>query len=152
MALPSARLLIATSAIGFILLILGPRIMSWPISSDILSSDFWPMTLIGISLCFLLWSLVTFGWAMFQPRPGERLVTKGPYRYIRHPFTLGMMTGVMGLALAFNHWLSLLAVILILWPAYILRARREELDLAGQFGDEWTEYHSRTHFLIPGIW
>ena len=89
---------------------------------------------------------------MFRLDPGDKLVNRGPYRYVRHPFFLGMMVAFAGLALALNNWLAVAATLLILWPVLTLRAMREERELAHRFGQEWQIYRQTTYFLVPYVW
>ena len=90
--------------------------------------------------CFLLlqalraWVLVTLG-ARWTTRiivvPGERLVRRGPYRFVRHPNYLVVIGEIAILPLVFGLvWYSILFSILnavVLW----IRIRAEERALAG---------------------
>ena len=84
-------------------------------------------------------------------QPGHELVTRGPYRYVRHPSYLGMMVGLAGWALVFRSVVGLAAVALGL---LVLAARIEAEDalLASQFGEAYAVYRRRTWRLVPGIY
>ena len=84
-------------------------------------------------------------------QPGHELVTRGPYRYVRHPSYLGMMVGLAGWALVFRSVVGLAAVALGL---LVLAARieAEEALLASQFGEAYAEYRRRTWRLVPGVY
>jgi len=58
---------------------------------------------------------------MIQPRL-DNLVTKGPYKYCRHPVYLGITIAFIGLTIALKSWLGLLVVFLIFLPSEIHRA------------------------------
>ncbi|MCF8237418.1 MAG: isoprenylcysteine carboxylmethyltransferase family protein [Saprospiraceae bacterium] len=152
MTLPGHRLLVALTTVGMILLLASNLILIWPIHAGTEQWSDISLAILFPAMLLLFWALVTLGWAMFQIFPGDQLVARGPYRYIRHPFTFGMIIGVTGIALATNNWLSLLSVVFILWPVLTLRAMREEKDLQEKFGTEWTLYQSSTQFLIPWVW
>jgi protein-S-isoprenylcysteine O-methyltransferase Ste14 len=84
-------------------------------------------------------------------QPGHTLVTTGPYRIIRHPSYLGLLTNSLGWALAFRSGVGILITALLL-PPLLARIRSEERLLRTQFGDEYDAYRARTSRLIPGIY
>ena len=79
----------------------------------------------------------------------DRLCTKGPYRFVRHPMYAGLvfLFGV-AIALMFNSW------ILLLWPIigypiwYFLVGKEEEM-MRTVFGDEYNRYAAHTGRLLP---
>lgn len=80
----------------------------------------------------------------------RRLVTNGPYTYVRHPSVIAKLIGVIGLAFAFNSWAFLLIVIpLLLCWSIGWNGLRQDGDLVEVFGDEYLEYKNRTPMLIP---
>jgi len=83
-------------------------------------------------------------------KPGARLVTRGAYRYLRHPIYLALLL-VLAAGLAadprpgrFVLWLALLAVLLA-------KLGREERYLRAAFPD-YADYAARTARLLPGIY
>lgn len=61
--------------------------------------------------------------------PPPRLVTRGPYRFLRHPMYLGSMLALMGIGLlGFNDWAGALLV-LPAWPFFDDRRRLENAIL-----------------------
>ncbi len=80
---------------------------------------------------------------------GHRLVTWGPYRYVRHPSYLAYSLMFLGFVLA---WLNLLAVpSLISIPGYYLMTGIEEKILIERFGDEYRTYQEKTGRLFPRL-
>ncbi len=79
---------------------------------------------------------------------GTRLVTRGPYRFIRHPYLAGILLMLVGAIVAMR---SLPALVLFIPTARItlMRARREEHNLALRFGDAYGEYWRRVSFMLP---
>lgn len=68
------------------------------------------------------------------------LVEEGPYRFGRHPFYLGVLAALAGLALASGAW-ALLAATLALAAVVVLRlVPREEAQLRQRFGGWWLAY------------
>jgi len=79
---------------------------------------------------------------------GRELVTRGPYRWIRHPYYLGILVMLVGAIVAMR---SLPALILF-YPAVrvtLVRARREEHNLGLRFGDAYHKYQERVAFMLP---
>ncbi len=84
-----------------------------------------------------------------QILPGHRLVTSGPYRFVRHPSYTGLLLFFTGLGIALGDWLS--AVIMVVVPALgvLYRIRVEEEALLDAFGQEYRAYRSRVGSLLP---
>lgn len=79
---------------------------------------------------------------------GRVLVTQGPYRWVRHPYFLGILIMLAGAIIAMR---SLPALILF-YPAVrvtLVRARREEHNLALRFGDAYHIYQQRVASILP---
>ncbi len=83
-----------------------------------------------------------------QILPGQSLVTRGIYGYVRHPIYVGDILLLAGLELALNSWL----VLAVLLPAtiFIKRALAEEALLERVF-PEYETYRSRTKGFIPFV-
>ena len=73
------------------------------------------------------------------------LVTSGIYSRIRNPIYISGMIFLIGVALIVERP-NLLAVLLVLIPMQIIRARREAAVLEAKFGDAYREYRRRTWF------
>ncbi len=101
------------------------------------------------------------GWAMLAmrldnfsvmptPRAGGELVTRGPYRWIRHP----MYTSVLlaGIGLVFDEpsllpWIAWLLLVVDL----VIKMRLEEHLLASRHAG-YASYRQATYRLIPGLY
>jgi protein-S-isoprenylcysteine O-methyltransferase Ste14 len=81
----------------------------------------------------------------------HQLVTKGIYRFVRHPAYAGSLLSFFGLGLFFSNYLSLLIIILPIYTAFLYRIRVEEKTLLDHFGEEYVNYCASTKRLIPGI-
>ena len=86
-----------------------------------------------------------------QPERGHRVVTGGPYHYVRHPGYAGAILFELAISILFASWWSLLAsifcaVLLLLRTA--LEDRTLQVELAG-----YVDYTHRVRYrLLPGVW
>ena len=75
--------------------------------------------------------------------PSTTIVEAGPYRYTRNPIYLGMVLGLIGLAIAFDSlWLLMTLVPFALVIRYGVIAR-EEAYLERKFGETYRGYRQR---------
>jgi protein-S-isoprenylcysteine O-methyltransferase Ste14 len=96
-----------------------------------LGSSYRPSSTVGLSLA-----------------PGHRLVTTGPFAFVRHPMYVGLGVAAVGALLLFRTWACVLLVAQL--PVLVVRARREERLLSRAFGDEWAQYADRVGAWLPG--
>ncbi len=81
-------------------------------------------------------------------RAEHRLVTTGPYRYIRHPlYTFGSIWWI-GLSLVMASWWTALAIV-VAFAILAWRSRAEEAVLLERFGDDYRRYRERTGRYLP---
>jgi protein-S-isoprenylcysteine O-methyltransferase Ste14 len=81
----------------------------------------------------------------------DRLVTRGPFRMVRHPVYVGMVIAMVGASIVTRSAVGLLLAFVVFLPLEIHRARLEEQALEERFGSEWREYAARTGPFIPRI-
>ncbi len=83
-------------------------------------------------------------------RAEHKLVTHGPYRWVRHPlYTVGSSLFIAFGMMADNWFLALLGVLAFIGMA--LRTPKEEANLIDKFGDEYREYMKRTGRFLPRL-
>jgi protein-S-isoprenylcysteine O-methyltransferase Ste14 len=102
-----------------------------------------PLGLIGLAGVIL--SRYTLGRSFSIAPKATALVTTGIYSRIRNPIYLSGMILLVGIAVIVGRP-KLLAILLVLIPAQIIRARREASVLEAKFGDAYREYRKRTWF------
>jgi protein-S-isoprenylcysteine O-methyltransferase Ste14 len=83
--------------------------------------------------------------------PGHRLVTSGPYRFVRHPSYSGLLLFLAGMGLALGDWLSLASMVLLPAIGVLYRIRVEEGALLARFGEEYKAYMDRVPGLLPFV-
>ena len=75
--------------------------------------------------------------------PTTTIVDTGPFRFTRNPIYVGMMLGLIGLAIAFNSlWLLMTLALFALIIRYGV-ITREEAYLERKFGDVYRRYRAR---------
>ena len=107
------------------------------------------ITLAGV--LFAIWARWNLGknWsAAVTIKQGHQIICTGPYAHIRHPIYTGILTGVIGTALAIGEYRGLLGFVIILFGFY-RKARKEEAFLAANFGEPFLEHKQRTGFFLP---
>jgi protein-S-isoprenylcysteine O-methyltransferase Ste14 len=78
------------------------------------------------------------------------IVTRGPYRLVRHPIYLGYLVAHIGFLAANFSWRNLL-VLAVLYAAQVWRMHREELALATDAS--YIDYQRRVRWrLVPGLY
>jgi protein-S-isoprenylcysteine O-methyltransferase Ste14 len=82
---------------------------------------------------------------------GHRLVTAGPYGWVRHPIYAAMLGMLVATALVVSHWIGLLAAVTFFAIGTTIRIRSEERLLRNQFGEEFEAYARRVPAILPGL-
>jgi protein-S-isoprenylcysteine O-methyltransferase Ste14 len=112
---------------------------------------------LAIGLCLLALALftsacrVTRGQPLplaFDPARAARIVTDGPYRYVRHPFYISYSITWLAGALATSWWPAWLTAGLMLC-AYAWVAASEEQALLQSHPDDYATYRARTGAFVP---
>ncbi|HEV2171883.1 MAG TPA: isoprenylcysteine carboxylmethyltransferase family protein, partial [Candidatus Binatus sp.] len=80
------------------------------------------------------------------------LVTKGCYRYIRHPIYAGTFLVTFGWTLIYGAPVTAVLTVIIGAIFAYRRIHSEEAALCARFGEEYDAYIRGTDALIPAIW
>ncbi len=85
---------------------------------------------------------------LYKAQRDKTLASTGPYARIRHPQYVGFILIMIGFLL---QWPTLLTLLMfpILVTMYVRLARREEREVAAEFGEEYREYAAVTPGFIP---
>jgi len=113
----------------------------------------WPeggLVLVTLAAVFSVVCLLTIG-NQFGVRPALRgLVTRGPYRLVRHPLYLSYVIAAIGFNL--QVWnLATLLLVLLGWTSMTYRIVAEERVLSRD--GSWPAYAALVRYrLVPGVW
>ncbi len=113
-----------------------------------------PVTLGGLALALALWVFVHNPPGNFnirpEPKSGARLVTRGPYRWVRHPMYVALLLAMAGIAAE-----APTGPLLGMWALLVLvlnfKAALEERLLQARWS-EYADYRSGTSRFIPRVW
>jgi protein-S-isoprenylcysteine O-methyltransferase Ste14 len=102
-----------------------------------------------------LWAVLTLGrffTTTVVVRPGQTVVSSGPYGFVRHPAYLGLLILLLGFGLTLGDLAAALAIVVLPTMGLLWRIRVEEVALRAGLGDSYLEYCKGRARLIPGIW
>ena len=86
-----------------------------------------------------------------QKERGQRVISTGPYRIVRHPMYAGGILYMIGMPLLLGSWLGLLVLPLILGALSVRIFIEEDALRKGLPG--YADYAARVRYrLIPGVW
>ena len=80
---------------------------------------------------------------------GHRLVTAGPYRFVRNPIYTAMFGMLLATGLAISHWAALIGALLVFAIGTRMRIRSEEKLLREGFGPEFEAYARSVPAVVP---
>ena len=158
--LGNARILQTPFLLSFTVFYIGLCIVLWrPVPFSISASLRVAALIVGALLYFpglalYLWGARTLG-PMFRTssslavrlNAGQKLITSGPFAFVRHPMYLGLQAVAIGGLLIFWNWTFVFIAVNFL--GLFIRARREEQALAAEFGQAWEVYAGQVPAWIP---
>ncbi len=88
----------------------------------------------------------------FSSDKPEHLMTRGPYRYVRHPFYASYsLAWIAGIVASAQPWLLL--SLLVMGAFYYRAARQEERKFAsGELAAAYEDYRRRAGMFTPRLW
>jgi hypothetical protein len=137
--------------------------IAWPIVL-LLAEAFWQQGVPQVELSglpLLPWGYFQYRWVgAFRKREGgggpgmevppDRIVERGPYRWVRNPMYLGHLIFFAGLAITLQSWIG--AIVLAAHAVWFhTRVRGDERRLDDLFGDSYRDYCRRVKRWIPGV-
>jgi protein-S-isoprenylcysteine O-methyltransferase Ste14 len=150
------RLIVSLSLAGAI--VLGWSVPGWvPVLSTPAPDGFAlaGLVVIWLGLAVRVWAVLALGGSFstyVQVERDQPVVTRGPYRWVRHPSYTGLLLIALGFGIGAANWLSLL-ICAILPPLGLLpRIAVEESELVRVLGEPYRRYQATTHRLVPGLW
>jgi len=113
------------------------------------------MALLAAGIALRVWSFRVLGQYFtftVMVSPGQPVVTRGPYRVLRHPGYAGGLLAIAGIGVVNGNWAGLASVVL-LWLALIVwRIHVEENALLTALGGRYRAYAAHHKRLVPLVW
>jgi protein-S-isoprenylcysteine O-methyltransferase Ste14 len=146
----------ATLFVGFLLVFLPARVLSWSgiVQPATIGTAQVAGVIVGASGAVLaLWCIITFiviGRGTPAPfDPPRRLVTAGPYRFVRNPMYIGAGLALVGAALFYESWALLWYCVAFTFITYLFVVVYEEPTLRSTFGADYIDYCKRVKRWWP---
>jgi len=154
---PSAdkKLLIAFGIVNLIWFIVIGLDKRWHWSDVPVAWQALGLVLLILSSAFIAWVFNENSFAAavvrLQSERGHRVISSGPYAFVRHPMYTGAVLFMIGIGLLLGSWwgtgISLIFVLL-----FGIRTRIEEHTLTTGLPD-YADYAARVRYrLVPGLW
>lgn len=123
-------------------------------------NSFFNWTIIGAVLLisgtlFRLYAINVLGKyfsATVQIKDGHKIISIGPYKFLRHPSYTGAYVAMLGSAIFLQSVTGILIFGIGMLVVYHLRIKTEEQTLTNQFGVLYKLYASRTYKMFPLVW
>ena len=108
-----------------------------------------------LSIAFIMWVFRENSFAApvvkVQAARHQRVISSGPYAFVRHPMYSGIMLYFLGIPLLLGSWWGV-AIAPVFAILFAIRARIEERALVEGLPD-YADYAERVRYrLVPGLW
>jgi protein-S-isoprenylcysteine O-methyltransferase Ste14 len=151
---PVQRIIMSVTSIGFIVLLVLPAIdhrLHWSELSPyaVFAGD--AFVLIGWLGIFFVFRENSFSSATIELSADQRVISTGPYAWVRHPMYATALFMLVGIPIALGSWWGLLVIAAML-PVLIWRLIDEERFLVRNLAG-YSDYQNRVPYrLLPLIW
>ena len=102
-----------------------------------------------------VWAAITLGryyTTTLMMSEGQKVVTSGPYKFIRHPGYLGEIKIWTGFAVVSSNRVLFFLLPTMFLVVYLHRISAEERMLVKELGDDYVQYQRKTRRLIPSLY
>ena len=106
-------------------------------------------------LAVFRWSHKALGrnWSItLEIREKHRVVSSGPYKFVRHPMYLSFLLMGLGQAMLLPNWVAGAAGTIGFAVLFFLRVNKEERMMREEFGPEYEQYMKQTKRIIPFLY
>ena len=115
----------------------------------------WLASIVSVAMLpVLVWVMISIGKNVsetYLTKESHKLITAGPYRWVRHPLYTVAAIALVSLSIVAANWLMLALTIAAPIAIALFVIPREEAELVGKFGDEYRDYQARTGKLAPRL-
>ena len=151
---PAQKIIMSIVSVGFIALLVVPALdhrFAWSHMPAAVALAGNALMAIGWLAIFFVFRENSFSSATVEIADDQKVVSTGPYAWVRHPMYTGALIMLLGMPVALGSWWGV-AVLLAMLPAFVWRVFDEERFLTENLNG-YAEYKQKVRFrLIPGIW
>lgn len=97
-------------------------------------------------------TLGTYHVMTIATQENQPVISRGVYRYIRHPSYLGAIIAVVGVALSLNSLIGSIGLVAVTIATLVHRIGIEDTYLSEHLGKSYQLYRQHTFRLIPFVW
>jgi protein-S-isoprenylcysteine O-methyltransferase Ste14 len=120
----------------------------------------WPLFVAGLvvmvaGIAIRQWAVAVLGRFFtvdVRVQPGQTVVERGPYRWVRHPSYTGMILTFVGLGVGLRNWAALAVLAVVPTIGLVIRIRFEERALLEGLGEPYRRFAATRAHLFPGLW
>lgn len=137
-----------TAVIAFMI---NPAWMAWASLPLPVPARWTGVGLTILTAVLLTWTLRSLGPNLTDTvvtRAAHTLVTRGPYRWVRHPFYDCMALFIVSLALMMANWFVVVGGA-VMFTLLAIRSRTEEDKLLDRFGEPYRSFRAETGRFLP---
>ena len=113
------------------------------------------LVLMSAGIAIRQWAVVVLGRFFtidVRVQPGQTVVERGPYRWVRHPAYAGLIMTFVGIGLALGNWAALVVLAVVPTAGLVVRIRLEERALLERLGEPYRRFAAARPHLFPGVW
>jgi protein-S-isoprenylcysteine O-methyltransferase Ste14 len=151
---PTQKIIMSLASLGFIALLVLPAVdhrFGWSQMSPRMAVAGDLLVLLGWLGIFFVFRENSFASATIESASDQRVISSGPYAWVRHPMYAAGLVLLLGIPIALGSWWGVLVVLAVL-PALIWRLLDEERFLARNLPD-YIAYQGRVRYrLVPMVW
>ena len=82
----------------------------------------------------------------------QKVVDRGPYRFVRHPGYSASLLIWVGYAVGLGNWIAAALTLVLLANVYLWRVNAEEALLCATLGADYADYQRHTKRLVPFVY
>jgi protein-S-isoprenylcysteine O-methyltransferase Ste14 len=138
----------------------GGFVLAEKVHAAAIAEGRWPLFVLGMALICVgiairQWAVALLGKFFtidVRVHPGQTVVERGPYRWVRHPAYTGLILTFVGIGLALGNWAALAALAVVPTLGLVVRIRLEERALLDGLGEPYRRFAASRPRLFPGAW
>jgi protein-S-isoprenylcysteine O-methyltransferase Ste14 len=140
--------------------VVGAFVLAGDLTGAAIGPGRWPIFVVGLAV---MWTgIIVRQWAItvlgrfftvdVRVQPGQAVVDRGPYRWVRHPSYSGLIVTLVGMGLALGNWASLAVLVVVPTVGLVVRIHVEERALVEALGEPYRRFAASRPRLFPGLW